>query len=127
MKNVMNVTKLASLLLFCVLGFTHSAQAQRYLTERATTGYNISISDGIKNLHTFSNGLKVSLDKKGSIEKIIVIDDKGVVFSPTSTTEITPFRLSINIKTNRCTVKVVLDRSKPDRKLDVDINCDTTN
>lgn len=124
MRNFANVAKFATLMLFFALSFSHSAQAQRYLTERVSTRYNVSLKDGTSNLHTFSNGLKLAVLKKGVDEKLVIIDETGAVISAASTTQLTPFRLSITIKTKRCTIKVILDRSNPDRTIDGDISCD---
>lgn len=127
MKNFVNVAKFVALMLLFTFSFSHTAYAQRYLSERVSTSYSSSIKEGTSNLHTFSNGLKLAVLKKGADEKLVVIDETGAVIVPSSTTQLTPMRLSINIKTKRCTIKVVLDRSNPDRRIDGDISCDVSN
>ena len=101
-------------------GVAKQAEAQRYLSEVRTSYSSAAIKDGLSNLHTFNNGVKLAVEKQGDSEVLVVIED-GVKFK---SAPISPRALNLDlvIETKRCKIKIKLT-TREKRDLDVAITC----
>lgn len=129
MKNFLNWAKLATTILIFAIGFAQQANAQRYLTERATKEFSLALTDGTSNIHTFSNGIKVAYEKKGDVEALVALTPDGKIFQSvgkiaTGGNVLTPYTFTVDITTaNGCRIKGSLKLFGKNRHLDVDITC----
>lgn len=127
MKNFLNLAKLATLMMIFAIGFTQQANAQRYLTEKVQK--DLIIAEGLKVAHTFSNGVKLAYNTKGTLESVVAVMPDGKIIQSTGkiTTGgdvLTPYTITVDITTsNGCRIKGSLKLFGKNRHLDVDITC----
>ena len=128
MKSLLNFSKLSLLLLLFALGFANQAQAQRYITEKVAKDLT-TIAEGVNVVHTFSNGIKLAYEKKGTVESVIAVAQDGQIFQslnriPTGGVVATPYTLTLDITaSNGCRVKGSVKLFGKNRHFDVDITC----
>lgn len=127
MKNFLNLAKLATLMMIFAIGFTQQVHAQRYLTERVQK--DLIVAEGLKVAHTFSNGVKLAYDTKGTLESVVAVMPDGKVIQSvgkiaTGGDVLTPYTFTVDITTsNGCRIKGSLKLFGKNRHLDVDITC----
>lgn len=127
MKNFLNLAKLATLMMIFAIGFTQQAHAQRYLVENVQK--DLIIAEGLKVAHTFSNGVKLAYDTKGTLESVVAVMPDGKIIPSlekitTGGNVLTPYTITVDITTsNGCRIKGSLKLFGKNRHLDVDITC----
>ncbi len=127
MKNFLNLAKLATLMMIFAIGLTQQVHAQRYLTEKVQK--DLIVAEGLKVAHTFSNGVKLAYDTKGTLESVVAVMPDGKVIQSvgkiaTGGNVLTPYTFNVDITTsNGCRIKGSLKLFGKNRHLDVDITC----
>lgn len=127
MKNFLNLAKLATLMMIFAIGLTQQAHAQRYLTEKVQK--DLIVAEGLRVAHTFSNGIKLAYNTKGTLESVVAVMPDGKIIQSTGkiTTGgdvLTPYTITVDITTsNGCRIKGSLKLFGKNRHLDVDITC----
>ncbi|MDX2070805.1 MAG: hypothetical protein SFV55_20415 [Haliscomenobacter sp.] len=127
MKSFFTFAKLATLMLIFTIGFTQQGHAQRYLTEKVQK--DLIVAEGLKVAHTFSNGIKLAYNTKGTQESVVAVMPDGKTISSlgkitTGGDVLTPYTVTVDITaSNGCRIKGSMKLFGKNRHLDVDITC----